>query len=146
MVSNLEQVARRRETNRVTMETRMAIKLIAVPQARNNAAYRDMIICGRIVLTIHTQAVLEELTSQLFVIANASANEANLEDKNKDDESARKSTRSKHCANRRPEEVHATEVSSGSKPGGPTVTFERIEQFLEDNESYKSAATNGPSF
>jgi hypothetical protein len=38
---------------------------------KNNAAYRDMIMCGRTVPTIHTQAILQELTSQLFVIGNA---------------------------------------------------------------------------
>ena len=76
----------------------------------------------------------------------AAANEANLEDKNKDDESAHKSTRSRHRTKRRPEEVHATEVSSTSEPGGPTVTFQNIEQFLDDNESYGSAATIGQVF
>ena len=70
MLSNLEQVARIRERNQVTMEIRTAIKQIPVPRARNNASYMDMIIYGMTVPTIHTQVVLQELTSQLFMIAN----------------------------------------------------------------------------
>jgi hypothetical protein len=76
----------------------------------------------------------------------AAANEAKLEDKNKDDESAHKSTRSKYRTKGRSEEVHATEDFSGSEPGVPMVTFRHVEQFLDDDESYKSAETMGQLF
>ena len=127
MVSNLEQVARRRETNRVTMETRMAIKLIAVPQARNNAAYGDMIIsmwkdCPN---NPYSSCFTGSHFSVIRDRERASANEAKLDDKTKGDKSARKSTRSKHHTKRRPKEVHTNEESFRSKPGGPMVKFEK---------------------